>query len=94
VASNLTLHGTLNVSEIGAGSFLSATQGSTWRLFDYTGTLTDNGLSLGTTPALSPGLSFSVDTSTPNQVNLIVVPEPTVIVPNRCGLVSVGVVRA
>ena len=94
VASNLTLDGTLNVSEIGAGSFLSATQGSTWRLFSYTGTLTDNGLSLGTTPALSPGLSFSIDTATPNQVNLIVVPEPTVIVPTLCGLVSVWVVRA
>jgi fibronectin-binding autotransporter adhesin len=94
VASNLTLDGTLNVSEIGAGSFLSATQGSTWRLFDYTGTLTDNGLSLGTTPALSPGLSFSVDTSTPNQVNLIVVPEPAVIAPTLCGLVAVWVVRA
>ena len=94
VASNLTLDGTLNVSEIGAGSFLSATQGSTWRLFDYTGNLTDNGLSLGTTPALSPGLNFSVDTSTPNQVNLIVVPEPAVIAPTLFGLVAVWVVRA
>jgi fibronectin-binding autotransporter adhesin len=94
VASNLTLDRTLNVSEIGAGSFLSATQGSTWRLFDYTGNLTDNGLSLGTTPALSPGLIFAIDASTPNQVNLIVVPEPTVIVPTLCGLVSVWVVRA
>jgi fibronectin-binding autotransporter adhesin len=94
VASNLTLAGTLNISEIGVGSFLSATQGSTWRLFDYTGSLADNGLSLGTTPALSPGLNFSVDTSTPNQVNLIVVPEPAVIAPTLFGLVAVWVVRA
>ena len=76
VTGNLTLDGTLNVSEISAGSFLSATQGSTWQLLTYTGTLTDNTLSLGSTPALSAGLTLAVDTSTPNQVNLIVVPEP------------------
>jgi hypothetical protein len=45
-------------------------------LLTYTGTLTDNTLSLGSTPALSAGLTLAVDTSTPNQVNLIVVPEP------------------
>jgi fibronectin-binding autotransporter adhesin len=76
VTGNLSLDGTLNVSEIGVGSFLSATQGNTWRLFTYAGTLTNNGLSLGSTPTLSSGLSFAVDTSTPNEVNLIVVPEP------------------
>jgi|694.fasta_scaffold34138_2 autotransporter-associated beta strand protein len=76
VTGNLSLDGTLNISEIGVGSFLSATQGNTWRLFTYAGTLTNNGLSLGSTPTLSSGLSFAVDTSTPNEVNLIVVPEP------------------
>jgi fibronectin-binding autotransporter adhesin len=76
VTGNLSLDGTLNVSEIGVGSFSSATQGNSWRLFTYSGTLTDNGLSLGSTPTLSSGLSFAVDTSTPNEVNLIVVPEP------------------
>jgi fibronectin-binding autotransporter adhesin len=76
VTGNLTLDGTLNVSEIGVGSFLSATQGDTWRLFTYAGTLTNNGLSLGSTPTLSSGLTLAVDTSTPNEVNLIVVPEP------------------
>jgi fibronectin-binding autotransporter adhesin len=94
VASNLSLDGTLNVSEIGVGSFLSATQGNTWRLFTYSGTLTNSGLTLGTVPTLSSGLSFAVDTSTPNQVNLIVVPEPAVIVPTLLGLVSVLVLRA
>jgi len=77
VTGNLSLDGTLNVSEIGVGSFQSATLGNTWRLFTYTGTLTDNGLSLGTTPTMSGGLALAVDTSTPNQVNLIVVPEPS-----------------
>ena len=76
VTGNLTLDGTLNVSEIGVGSFLSATTGDTWRLFTYAGTLTNNGLVLGSTPTLSSGLTLAVDTSTPNEVNLIVVPEP------------------
>jgi fibronectin-binding autotransporter adhesin len=76
VTGNLSLDGTLNVSEIGVGSFLSATAGNTWRLFTYAGTLINNGLSLGSTPTLSSGLTFAVDTSTPNEVNLIVVPEP------------------
>lgn len=76
ITGNLTLDGSLNIGEIGVGSFLSATTGDTWRLFTYTGTLTNNGLILGSTPTLSPGLSLSVDTSTPNEVNLIVVPEP------------------
>jgi len=86
VTGNLSLDGTLNVSEIGVGSFQSATLGNTWRLFTYTGTLTDNGLSLGTTPTMSAGLSLAVDTSTPNEVNLIVVPEPT-----TAGVVAMGV---
>ena len=76
VTGNLRLDGTLNVSEIGVGSFLTATAGDTWRLFTYAGTLTNNGLSLGSTPTLSSGLTLAVDTSTPNEVNLIVVPEP------------------
>ena len=76
ITGNLTLDGTLNVSEIGVGSFLTATTGDTWRLFTYTGTLNNNGLSLGSTPTLSSGLTLAVDTSTPNEVNLIVVPEP------------------
>jgi fibronectin-binding autotransporter adhesin len=94
VTGNLTLDGTINVSEIGAGSFLSATQGNTWRLFTYSGALTNNGLSLGTTPTLSPGLTLAVDTSTPNEVNLIVVPEPAVTATTLLGLASVCVLRA
>ncbi|MCX6892766.1 MAG: hypothetical protein NTX51_14795 [Verrucomicrobia bacterium] len=78
VGGNLTLDGTLNVAEIGAGSFLSAIAGDKWRLFNYTGSITDNGLDLGTMPTLSSGLNFQVDTATPNQVNLLIaaIPEP------------------
>ena len=86
VTGNLALDGTLNVSEIGVGSFLTAAQGDTWRLFTYTGALTNNGLVLGSTPTLSSGLTLAVDTSTPNQVNLIVVPEPAV-----SAMVGIGV---
>ena len=94
VAGNLTLDGTLNVSEIGAGSFLSATVGNIWRLFTYAGTLTNNGLSLGTVPTLSSGLTLAFDTSTPNEVNLILVPEPTAAVSAMAGVGLIALLRA
>jgi autotransporter-associated beta strand protein len=77
VGGNLTLDGTLNVAEIGAGSFLLASPGDTWRLINYSGTLTDNGLTLGSMPSLQSGYYFVVDTATAGQVNLRVVPEPS-----------------
>ena len=88
VSGNLTLAGTLNVT--GIGSFLSANVGDSWRLFDYTGLLTDNGLSLGTMPTLPSGNSFAIDTSTANQVNLVVVPEPAAIATAALGLGLLG----
>ena len=94
VTGNLALDGTLNVSEIGVGSFLTATQGDTWRLFTYTGALTNNGLVLGSTPTLSSGLTLAVDTSTPNQVNLIVVPEPAAAVSAMAGIGVLALLRA
>lgn len=90
VTGDLTLDGTINVAEIGSNSFLSADVGDTWRLFSYTGTLTDNTLSLGTMPALSSGLSFSVDTTTANQVNLVVVPEPATAAISMIGIAGLG----
>jgi len=41
-------------------------------LFTYTGTLTDNGLTLGTGFPKAAG----IDTSVEGQINLILVPEP------------------
>ncbi len=78
VGGNLTLDGTLNVTDLSAGSFLAAVAGDKWRLFNYTGSLTDNGLVLGSLPALTGGLDFQIDTATPGQVNLQInaVPEP------------------
>jgi autotransporter-associated beta strand protein len=57
----LTLDGTLNITD--AGGFGAGT----YRLIDYTGALTDNGLSLGTAPAGN----LTVQTSVANQVNLV-----------------------
>lgn len=87
VGGTLTLDGTLNVSELTLGSFLSANAGDQWRLFDYTTGLTDNGLTLGLTPTLSGGLGFEIDTGTFGQVNLVVtvVPEPATLALALCG---------
>ncbi|MGA0846239.1 MAG: autotransporter-associated beta strand repeat-containing protein, partial [Luteolibacter sp.] len=75
VSGDLTLAGTLNIT--GSGSFAGLTEGTSWRLIDYTGSLTDNGLTLGSTPTLDAGSYWHIDTSTPNQVNLSVIPEPS-----------------
>lgn len=75
VTGNLTLDGLFNLSAT-SGNFLGATSGDIWTIATYTGTFTNNGLTLGTMPALVTGLSWSVDTATTGQVNLVVVPEP------------------
>lgn len=94
LSGDLTLAGTINVTETDANSFLSADVGDSWRLFNFDGTLF-GGLSLGTMPALSGGKTFGIDTSTPNQVNLVVtVPEPATIVTVMAGLGMLGMVAA
>ncbi len=64
VGGNLTLDGTLNVSASAGGTFGPGL----YRLISYGGTLTDNGLDLGTQPA---GSVNSVQTAVAGQVNLI-----------------------
>ncbi|MDO6746174.1 hypothetical protein [Gilvimarinus sp. 1_MG-2023] len=63
VNGNLTLNGTLNITDLGNYGL------GTYRLINYTGSLSDNGLTIGTQPN---GFSGSIDTSTAGQVNLIV----------------------
>ena len=78
--TSLTLDGTLNVLDLGPGSFAGATSG-TWRLIEFSGGLTDNGLALGSLPALPSGYQFQVevDQAGPTHyVNLVVIPEPGV----------------
>jgi len=64
VSSNLTLGGTLNITD--AGGFTT----TTYRLFNYGGTLTYSGLTVGTKP--NANFIYTVSTSTVGQVNLIV----------------------
>lgn len=84
VNGNLTLDGILNVTALdGFGAFgsgLAAT--NVYRLFNYTGALTDNGLDIGSMPVGTMGF---IDTSVSGEVNLFVVPEPSV-----CGLLALG----
>jgi fibronectin-binding autotransporter adhesin len=81
VGGILTLDGTLNVAELLPGGFMSASIGAQWRLFDYTTALVDHGLALASVPALAdPTWYFELDTGTPGQVNLVLVPEPSTVV--------------
>jgi fibronectin-binding autotransporter adhesin len=65
VNGNLTLDGVLNITN--AGGFGQGVYG----LIDYTGSLTDNGLTIGATPPGTPNGVLSVQTGVANQVNLI-----------------------
>ena len=64
VTGNLTLDGTINVTVPAGGNFSAGI----YRVFNYGGTLTDNGLSLGAMPA---GSNVGVQTAIAGQVNLI-----------------------
>jgi autotransporter-associated beta strand protein len=64
VNGNLTLGGTLNITN--AGGFTTGT----YVLFTYSGELTYNGLTIGTKPNTS--YTYTVSTNTAGQVNLIV----------------------
>jgi polygalacturonase/PKD repeat protein len=64
VTGNLTLGGTLNVTD--GGGFTNGT----YTLFTYGGALTYNGLAIGASP--STNFTYTVSTNTAGQVNLIV----------------------
>jgi outer membrane autotransporter protein len=70
VGGNLTLDGTLNVTD--AGDFGAGL----YRLINYGGALTDNGLDVGTAPAGYLASYLTVDTATAGQVNLLVAAIP------------------
>ena len=66
VLGNLTLDGTLNISDIGGFG------AGVYRLIDYTGLLTNNGLQLGSLPgSVLPG-SLDLQTAIASQINLLV----------------------
>ncbi|AZE72530.1 YapH protein [Pseudomonas synxantha] len=66
VNGNLTLDGTLNVSDIGGFG------AGIYRLIDYTGGLTNNGLLLGSLPVNIPASDLDLQTAIGNQINLLV----------------------
>lgn len=76
VTGNFTLDGILNVT--GLGDFSAVADNTKWRLFDYSGgEFTNNGIAIGIMPSVgATGKYFQVDTATPGQVNLVIVPEP------------------
>ena len=63
VGGNLTLDGTLNVTVPSGGTFGPGA----YRLFNYAGTLTDNGLSFGSIPSTD----YFLQTAIAHQVNLV-----------------------
>jgi fibronectin-binding autotransporter adhesin len=65
VNGNLQLDGTLNVAQSKGGVFGAGI----YRLIDYTGSLTDNGLDIGSAPIAAKDLQ--VQTSVAQQVNLV-----------------------
>ncbi len=82
ITGNLTLDGTVDVT--GTGSFTS--WGDYWTIITYTGTLTDNGLDLGTMPALPNGWGWTVDTVTQSGEVRLVIPEPSALLLGGLGL--------
>jgi fibronectin-binding autotransporter adhesin len=64
VGGNLTLDGTINVTSPAGGAF----DAGVYRVFNYGGALTNNGLTLGSVPGAS---NVSVQTSIAGQVNLV-----------------------
>ncbi len=65
-AGNLTLAGRLNITATGAFG------PGVYRLMNYTGALTNNGLAFGTVPGgIAPNIDLSIQTAVPQQVNLI-----------------------
>jgi autotransporter-associated beta strand protein len=69
IVGNLTLDGVLNINDLGV------TEAANFLLFTYTGTLTNNTLTLGSIPS---GWEMAVNTATTGQVwlNVSAVPEP------------------
>ncbi|MFT4955203.1 MAG: fibronectin-binding autotransporter adhesin [Brevundimonas sp.] len=65
VAGDLTLDGSLEVTDVGGFG------AGVYRLFDYGGVLTDNGLDIGAVPTGVSADDLLVQTSVANQVNLV-----------------------
>lgn len=73
INGNVELNGTLNVTDAGGFGV------GVYRLIDFTGSLTDNGLDVGTLPSSVAASQAQVQTSVANQINLVI--DEAVVVP-------------
>lgn len=73
VGEVLTLAGTLNITAM--PGFGTPVGGESWLIMTAANGIADNGIALGSTPALGSGLSFSIDYASGTEVYLNVVPE-------------------
>ena len=83
VVGMLTLHGTLNIQAI--PGFGTPVAGNSWLIMTVAETIADNGIVLGSRPALPGGMTFALDYSSGSDVLLTVVPEA-----GTAGLVGLG----
>ena len=86
VAGSLTLDGNLNIADAGGFGFGS------YRLINYGGALTNNGLILGTVPAGFTG-DLTVQTSVAGQVNLVASPPSGILFWDGAQLAANGAVE-
>ncbi len=70
--NNLILDGVLNITAL-AG--FTTTDGSKWRLIQFSGTVADNGLAIGTAPALGAEQSYVISTDA-EALYVAIIPEP------------------
>ncbi len=76
---NLTLDGTLDVTELNTFTNQGWGVGDYWTLITYEGGIfNNNGLDLGSLPELDPGLAWALDAGIDGEIRLaIVIPEPS-----------------
>ena len=86
--TDLTLDGLLTI--MGSGDWTNVATNTSWRLFNYSGTLTDNGLSIGVQPTLGAGQSLLISIATLGEVSLVLVPEPGGILLASLGIVWIA----
>ncbi len=83
--NGLTLDGVLNITAL-AG--FTTTDGSKWRLIQFSGTVADNGLAIGTAPALGAEQSYVISTDA-EALYVAIIPEP-----GSVGLLLMGAIVA